>query len=264
MFKQTNEYINLSKIAHLYNSGQMKILGLCKFSLEAGTSHSYPTARCALIIPVSGKAVFKFNDLSFAVSHGVMLHGCPNKMLTITVSEDSDFEYINLYYDADSDLLFTAPIKEVDRVIDLMNEIIDLNNSLAIKNQYLISSLTEQFLELLFSGVQPVNITTETELLKSSLSYIHENYASNITLSHLADYSGETPSRISYLFKKHMGTRPINYLIDYRIKEAIHLLRDTSCSVEAAANEVGYHDALYFSRIFKKRMGFPPSSIKKY
>lgn len=264
MVKKTNGYMNLSKIAHMYNSGEMKILGLCKFSLKGGTSHSYPTSRCALIIPVSGKAVFKFNELSFSISHGFMLHGCPDKMLTITIPKDSDFEFINMYYEADSDLLFTSAVKEVDHVIDIMKQIIDLNNSSALKNQFRVSSLTEQFFELLFSSVQPKSIASETELLKNILNYIHENYESNITLSHLADYSGESPSRISYLFKKHVGIRPINYLIDYRIKEAIHLLKDTSCSVGAAANEVGYHDALYFSRIFKKRMGFPPSNIKKY
>lgn len=264
MINETNEFINLSQIAHAYNSGQMNVLGFCKFSLKAGTSHSYPTSRCALIIPLSGSAQFKFNEQAFTIARGIILHGCPNKTLAITIPDDYDFEYINLYYEADVELLFTTKLKETERLIDLAHHILNLNNSSAIKNQYLITSLTDEFLELIFSNVQPVSIASESELLKHLLNYIHENYQSAVTLPLLSDYSGESASRISYLFQKHLGIRPINYLIDYRIKEAIHLLKNTSCSIETIANQVGYRDALYFSRIFKKRMGFPPSNIKKY
>ena len=63
------------------------------------------------------------------------------------------------------------------------------------------------------------------------------------------------------LFYKYKNIRPIDYLINYRVRIATELLRSGDYTVTQAAHEVGYRDACYFSRIYKKRMGFPPTRI---
>lgn len=262
MIKETNEFINLSKIAYIYNSGQMNIVGFSRFTIKAGTTRSYPTSRCAIIIPVSGTGIFEFDEQTYHIKKGIILHGCPHELLTIRASAQHDFEYINLYYNADCDALFSVDVEHPDKLISILNCILKLSSHPSVKNEYLIDSYTDKFFELLFSKILPVDIRSETDLIKNTIDYIHLHYQHPVTLQELADYAGETPSRISYLFQKHLSIRPINYLIDYRIKKAIELLNDTSLTIEEVAKEIGYHDALYFSRIFKKRMGFPPSTCK--
>jgi AraC-like DNA-binding protein len=57
----------------------------------------------------------------------------------------------------------------------------------------------------------------------------------------------------------NMGKSPIDYLTEYRINEACKLLRSGSLSIAEVAVSVGFFDQFYFSRVFKKSQGMPPS-----
>ena len=48
-----------------------------------------------------------------------------------------------------------------------------------------------------------------------------------------------------------------------RIQKAKELLRDESLSVEAIAEQVGYNDYFYFTKVFKKNTGISPSKYRK-
>ena len=65
-------------------------------------------------------------------------------------------------------------------------------------------------------------------------------------------------------FKKEYGISPQNYLIELRIKSAKELLlSESNLSVNDIALAVGYVDALYFSKLFHKKVGFSPRNFKK-
>ena len=52
-------------------------------------------------------------------------------------------------------------------------------------------------------------------------------------------------------------------LLDYRMRQACILLKTTSLSVRAIAHSVSYIDPLYFSRIFRQKMGVSPVEYRK-
>lgn len=52
---------------------------------------------------------------------------------------------------------------------------------------------------------------------------------------------------------------PNEYLTRYRINKAAALLKCNNLSVGEAAYSTGFSDQLYFSRVFKKYKGVPPS-----
>ena len=142
-------------------------------------------------------------------------------------------------------------------------QIISYNASLVLADTYRQEVLIEQFFELLFQDIQPAIISNDGNILETALEYIQNNYCKKITLSSLAKQVGTSETHLSYLFKKHLQIRPIDYLIDYRIREATRLLKSPeSPLISEVARQVGYPDVDYFSRIFKKRMGFAPSKIK--
>lgn len=64
-------------------------------------------------------------------------------------------------------------------------------------------------------------------------------------------------------YKEITGTTPINHFIQLKIERACHLLDTTNNHVNEIAFSVGYEDAYYFSRIFKKLMGVSPSQYRK-
>ena len=59
-----------------------------------------------------------------------------------------------------------------------------------------------------------------------------------------------------------MGKPPMHYLNEYRVEKACALLENTTYSVTDAALAVGFDDASYFARVFKKQMGVSPRSYK--
>ena len=65
------------------------------------------------------------------------------------------------------------------------------------------------------------------------------------------------------LFKDITGTSPQEYLLDYRIRRACSLLKDTKLPVSDIARSVGYDDSLYFSRLFKQKKGRTPTQYRK-
>lgn len=52
------------------------------------------------------------------------------------------------------------------------------------------------------------------------------------------------------------------YLNDLRMAKAVELLKDISINIKEISERVGYRDANYFTRIFKKKMGMTPSEFR--
>ena len=71
-----------------------------------------------------------------------------------------------------------------------------------------------------------------------------------------------SPNYYRMIFKKITGLSPLEYLNRVRILRALELLQTTYLSVGEVADVVGIHDSNYFSRLFKKLMGCPPSYYK--
>lgn len=64
------------------------------------------------------------------------------------------------------------------------------------------------------------------------------------------------------LFMEHIGVSPQEYITEVRMERACELLQSGEFSVQAVACSVGYKDALYFSRVFRKRKGIAPSNYR--
>lgn len=94
-------------------------------------------------------------------------------------------------------------------------------------------------------------------------SYIETNYSYPITVEDIAHYVGVSRSHLFRSFQTYMQRSPKEYLTEYRIKQACHLLKETELSVSAIAYSVGFENNLYFSKAFKKQKGVSPSEYRK-
>ena len=73
-----------------------------------------------------------------------------------------------------------------------------------------------------------------------------------------------SPVYISKIFKEEMGESPINYLIKIRREKAsLMLLESDMLSIKEIADQVGYDDVYYFSKLFKKYYGSSPLYYRK-
>jgi AraC-like DNA-binding protein len=96
--------------------------------------------------------------------------------------------------------------------------------------------------------------------LQQMLDWLQEHLAESVSRKDLAHEFGLAPEYINAIFKAEIGISPTQYIHRERVMWAHRLLVDEGLSVKEVAAEVGFNDPFYFSRIFKKVMGIPPSA----
>lgn len=109
---------------------------------------------------------------------------------------------------------------------------------------------------LVFDNYDKVGIVT------SIIEYMNENYMKSISLDKISRNIYLSPVYISKIFKEETGESPINYLIKIRLSMAMKKLEQGKLSIKEISESVGYNDAYHFSKLFKKKYGFPPSKYK--
>ncbi len=92
---------------------------------------------------------------------------------------------------------------------------------------------------------------------------IENNYLEDISISHLAEMCHVSEGTFRRLFAEYKGETPIKYRNLLRIKKAEELLLSGEYTVTEAAEACAVPDVAYFSKMFKKVMGFSPSDIIK-
>lgn len=100
------------------------------------------------------------------------------------------------------------------------------------------------------------------ELIGTVLDQIDADLAQNINFEEIAERNGMTLSYFRTVFKRMTGLPPTDYLNRMRILRALELLQTTDLTIAETAMQVGIYDANYFSRLFKKIIGYPPRYFK--
>ena len=98
--------------------------------------------------------------------------------------------------------------------------------------------------------------------LKKILSYIEENYSHPITLKDISGHIHLCESECTRLFKRHMNTTLFTYLQEYRIERSLEdLCKGTQISI--VAENAGFSDSNYYSKVFAKVKGCSPREYRK-
>ncbi|WP_339819446.1 AraC family transcriptional regulator [Paenibacillus sp. FSL R7-0216] len=95
-----------------------------------------------------------------------------------------------------------------------------------------------------------------------AVRYMTERLAETVTLPELAKQVGLSKQHLVYLFNREAGLPPIEYFLRLKMQRAGQLLDLTGLSVKEIAGAVGMYDPYYFSRLFKKIMGYSPTEYR--
>ncbi len=113
-----------------------------------------------------------------------------------------------------------------------------------------------------------LEISTERKSLRNEKLYpltdfIAQNYMKSITVRDMADIMNMSESNLYAVFKKTLGTSPIQYLNNCRLSAASEHLLHGNESIQSIAETVGIPDPFYFSRIFKAKYSVSPQQYRK-
>jgi len=106
------------------------------------------------------------------------------------------------------------------------------------------------------------NESTEVTLINKIVYYINENITKQISLSDLADHFSISKSYVHLLFRNTFKTTVTEYIRGVKLEYAAQLLRTSNMNISEIADFLGYTEPSYFSRVFRKRYGQPPSKFE--
>ena len=100
--------------------------------------------------------------------------------------------------------------------------------------------------------MQPEQALSDADILQRIKRYIDEHYERDLSLDTVARHFFISKFQISRLFKRMYGVNYSEYILEVRMREAAALLQKTPEKVESIAHRVGFENAGYFSKAFKK------------
>lgn len=100
------------------------------------------------------------------------------------------------------------------------------------------------------------------ERIKKMMLYIRDHYSEKISLEQIALAANISERECLRCFRDMLNTSPFGYLMDYRIRRAAGLLRETDRTITDIAFDCGFFGTSYFGKIFKKSMDCTPSQYR--
>lgn len=275
-------YMNNSRVPFIDKKNPLVVASCGTYQLR--TRSTLPTLRpkgridYQIIYIASGKAHFYFDNQeeSQVVTAGNIVLYKPKEMQKyIYYAQDNPEVYwVHFTGYEVKNLLRKYGFNMNDRVFhvgssqDYFNIFQNLISELKMhKNNYrdMVSMLFQQMLILMqrYIDSDTDGVSHMPDVISKACQFFQKNYRQEIAIENYAKEIHFSTCWFIRTFKQHTGMSPLHYITKIRMSNAQHLLKNTSYSIAEIANIVGYDNPLYFSRVFKKYVGLPPTQYRK-
>jgi AraC-like DNA-binding protein len=99
--------------------------------------------------------------------------------------------------------------------------------------------------------------------MQKMLTFIQDNYMQLISLDQIAASADIAKSEASRCFQMYMKESPVNYLINFRIERAKHMLDEPIKNISQISAECGFQSVSYFVKLFHKETGLTPMQYRE-
>ena len=221
---------------------------------------------------VAGKGVFQVGGASFHLQEGDLFLVKPNQLNTYAADATDPWEYYWVGFNCAcaNKLVQQTPFtdhhplhhcKDPQSVREALYNIY-LSRGTEPQQEALMTGYLYLFMAQLMKEARdtmPNPGSSSSQYVLAAIKYIQFNYSHDISVDDIAKAVGVSRSHLYRVFMANVGQSPIDYLTGYRISEACSLLKNAHLSIAEIAVSVGFFDQFYFSRVFKKVKGVPPS-----
>jgi len=146
---------------------------------------------------------------------------------------------------------------EIKPGVELFRDLIGLSRRPDLSSQLRAGA---RVLDLLALWAEPAPQARGQERAVRIYRGLIEQYVDDpaISLNGLAERVGMSSDHLGVLFHREMGMTPVEYRTRLRLLRARELLVSTAKSVREIAREVGFPNAPYFTRLFRRTFGLSP------
>lgn len=249
----------------VYNSGFQK----CESGYRWG-----PAVRDHYLIHlvVSGKGSYSVSGKTYFLSRGDMFLATESDLVTYTADLESPWEYCWVGFNGTearrllslTPLSRKNPVMHTEDIDETQQALMNIYRSTGTSpaDELKMIGMLYMFLSILSEQTQKdakFSTSISDSYIESACRFIKYNYSHDIDVPDIAKYVGISRSYLYRLFIKSMSISPTEYLSRFRINQACALIRSSALTIKEIAASVGIPDQLYFSRVFKKYKGVPPS-----
>jgi transcriptional regulator GlxA family with amidase domain len=117
-------------------------------------------------------------------------------------------------------------------------------------------------------GQQPFAALTRNRQVDDALiakcqEWIAQHYERGAPVAAMAALCGLAERSFKRRFERATGVAPLAYVQTLRLEEAKHALETGDAPIETIANDVGYEDASFFARLFRRTVWITPAQYRK-
>lgn len=127
-----------------------------------------------------------------------------------------------------------------------------------------VNSVLFQLFADLYDTVNYKSGNRSETILQRLIAFLETHDTVSLTSEEIALHMNLSYKYLCTLFKQKTGMTINQYHTRIRMNEAARLLRETSLNISEISYAVGYSDPLYFSNVFKKIHGVPPTQYLRY
>jgi AraC-like DNA-binding protein len=106
-------------------------------------------------------------------------------------------------------------------------------------------------------------VSEDTERIRKISSYIQMHYTDALDFDAIARHFGYSPRSFYRHWRQYHGVPPASYVSRLKLDEAKRLLSESSFSVAAISERLGYRSSAYFVYCFRKHSGKTPLQYRK-
>jgi AraC-like DNA-binding protein len=97
---------------------------------------------------------------------------------------------------------------------------------------------------------------------RRAIDFIETNYGSDVSLLEIGTAAGLSVTQLTQVFLQATGETPYAYVISRRLKQAVHLLRNSDLPIAHIALDVGFADQAHLTRTFQRRFSKTPKMVR--
>jgi AraC-like DNA-binding protein len=98
--------------------------------------------------------------------------------------------------------------------------------------------------------------------LGDAVQYIERAYAEHLSLGSVARHVGAHPATLAAAFRRFQRTSVGEFIRDLRLRHARAALVHSRRPIKEIALDSGFYDQAHFGRLFKRRYGISPASMR--
>ncbi|WP_434751903.1 helix-turn-helix domain-containing protein [Paenibacillus amylolyticus] len=267
---ETNDWIRRMKQQYLSS------VHICRYAGIPGQIQHRVWERFAVCRVTDGRGTLMIDNVMYTVSRDDWFILSPGMHVELQTDMEAILRYQmilfsgvglvrtqNVWRTQEFDFPFTGKLQLSPNrrdIQEMMDRLIYKNHTVSRLENTAKKHLLHQLLIRLLTCVEV--IAKPQAGMDLAMDYMTRHYMKEIRMDEMARMAGLSVNHFIRTFKRQFRLTPMDYILKQRMAKAKQLLFSTD-KIKEIAEQVGYRDEHYFSRVFKKNEGIAPTFYMK-